>query len=155
MDTASSVAARAGHEVLITRIFAAPRELVFKSWSDPEHRAKWFGPKGFTATIIEDDVRTGGAYHYRMRGPNFEQDWRGVYRDVVVPERLVFTWPRTARHPEVTDTIVTVTFEDLGGKTRLTLHHGTFETIGQRDDHNEGWNSALDCLEEFVRAANA
>ena len=156
MDTESSTAAEAIGQVVITRIFDAPRALVFKAWTDPEHLAKWFGPKGFTATILENDARTGGAYHFRMRNPNFDQDWRGTYREVLAPERLVFTWPRTARHPEVTNTIVTVTFDDLGGdKTRLTLRHATFDTIQQRDDHNGGWNSALDRLAELVESANA
>jgi uncharacterized protein YndB with AHSA1/START domain len=155
MDTESSIATGAGHEVVITRIFDAPRSLVFKAWTDPEHLAKWFGPKGFTATIIENDARTGGAYHFRMRSPDYDQNWRGIYREVVAPERLVFTWPTTARHPEVTDTIVTVTFEDIAGKTRLTLRHAIFETIAQRDDHNGGWNSALDRLGELVEYTDA
>jgi uncharacterized protein YndB with AHSA1/START domain len=156
MDTESSTAAgMAGHEVVITRIFNAPRSLVFKAWTDPEHLSKWFGPKGFMATIIENDARTGGAYHFHMRSPNFDQHWHGIYREVVAPERLVFTWPTTTRHPEVTNTVVTVSFEDVGGgKTRLTLRHATFDTIGQRDDHGGGWNSAFDRLAELVESAN-
>ena len=145
----------AGHEVVITRIFDAPRALVFKAWTDPELRAKWFGPTGFTATVHENDARTGGAYHFHMRGPDYDGHWHGIYREVVEPERLMFTWPTTTRHPEVKDTIVTVTFEDVGGKTRLTLRHATFETIAQRDDHNGGWSSTLDRLAEFVEAAHA
>src|ERR1700683_2020945 len=155
MGTESSIAnATAGHEVVITRIFDAPRSLVFKAWTDPEHLAKWFGPKGFTATIIENDARAGGAYHFRMRGPSSAEDSRGVYREVIAPERLVFTWPTTTRHPDVTDTIVTVTLEDVGGKTRLTLRPATFATIAYRDDHNGGWNSAFDRLAELVESAN-
>ena len=157
MDTASSVAAKTGHEVVITRIFDAPRSLVFKAWTDPEHLAKWFGPQGFTATVFENDARTGGAYHFHMRGPNYDGQWRGIYREVIEPERIVFTWPKTrpleANSPS--DTIVTVTFEDVGGKTRLTLRHATFETEAARDDHNGGWNSTLDRLAEFVQVANA
>ena len=135
-------------EVLITRIFDAPRELVFKAWTDPEHLVKWYGPKGFTATVIEAEVRTGGTYHFHMRGPNYDDHWRGVYREVTPPERLVFTWPRGPA------SVVTLTFEDLGGKTRLTLHHGLFETIESRDQHNHGWNSSLDCLDEYLKAAH-
>ena len=155
MGTESSIAGvTAGHEVVITRIFNAPQSLLFKAWTDREHLAKWFGPRGFTTTIIENDARTGGAYHFRMRGPNVDEYWRGIYREVVAPERLVFTWPTTTRHPEVTDTVVTVTFEDVGGKTRLTLRHATFATIAHRDDHNGGWNNAFDRLAELVESAN-
>ena len=71
------------------------------------HLVKWFGPKDFSATVIENDVRTGGTYHFHMRGPNYDDHWRGTYREVVPPERLVFTWPAGP------DSIVTVTFEDV------------------------------------------
>jgi uncharacterized protein YndB with AHSA1/START domain len=155
MEASSSTASSAGHEVVITRILDAPRALVFKAWTDPEHLAKWFGPRGFSTTVIENDARTGGAYHFHMRAPNVDDHWRGTYREVIAPERIVFTWPTTMRHPEVTGTIVTVTLQDVGGKTRLTLRHATFQTIAQRDDHNGGWNSALDRLTEFVESANA
>ena len=153
METSSSAESTAGHEVVITRIFDAPRALVFKAWTDPEHLAKWFGPRGFTATVHQNDARTGGAYHFHMRGPNIDDQWRGTYREVVAPERIVFTWPKTVRHPEVTDTIVTVTLEDVGGKTRLTLRHATFHSGAQRDDHNGGWNSTLDRLADYIVTA--
>jgi len=149
METSSTVAANAGdREVVITRIFDAPRSLVFKAWTEPEHMVKWFGPKDFTATIIENDVRSGGLYHFHMRGPNYDDHWKGIYREVVPPERLVFTWPAG---PE---SLVTVTFEDHGGKTKLTLRHGIFETVARRDDHNRGWNSSLDCLAEYLKVAH-
>lgn len=135
-------------EVVITRIFDAPRELVFKAWTDPEHLVKWFGPKDFSATIIESEVRTGGTYHFHMRGPNYDDHWRGVYREVVPPERLAFTWPAGP------DSIVTVTFEDVAGKTKLTLRHGVFETVDARDRHEHGWNSTLDCLADYLEVAH-
>ena len=120
MGASSSVSTAAGFECVITRVFDAPRELVFELWTDPKHLAQWFGPKDFTANIIENDVRSGGAYHFHMRGPNYDEHWRGIYREVVTPERLVFTWGPWIR-ASTGDTLVTVTFEDVGGKTRLTL----------------------------------
>lgn len=148
MGASSNIGAQPSErEVLISRVFEAPRELVFKAWTDPEHLAKWFGPKDFSATVIEADVRTGGTYHFRMQGPNYDREWRGVYREVKPPERLVFTWPAGP------DSVVTLTFEELGAKTRLTLHHGMFPNLEERDRHNEGWNSALDCLTEHLEAA--
>ena len=147
MGAGSNLAA-SEREVVISRIFDAPRELVFKAWTDPEHLVKWFGPKDFSATVIESDVRTGGTYHFHMRGPNYDDHWRGVYREVKPPERLVFTWPAGP------DSMVTLTFEDLGGKTRLTLRHGVFETVEARDRHEHGWNSSLDCLAEYLKVAS-
>jgi uncharacterized protein YndB with AHSA1/START domain len=153
MGTSSKVAGNSEREVVITRIFDAPRSLVFKAWTEPEHLAKWFGPQDFTATIIQSDLRTGGAYHFHMRGPNYDDHWKGTYREVVPPERLAFTWPAgSTSHPlRPTESIVTVTFEDLSGKTKLTLRHGMFETVAQRDDHQRGWNSTLDCLAEHLK----
>jgi len=154
MGASSNIASSAGFECVVTRVFDAPRSLVFKMWTDPEHRAKWFGPRGFTATIIENDVRPGGAYHFHMRGPNYDDHWRGIYREVIEPERLVFTWLPRHRGVPINDTLVTVTFEDVNGKTRLTLRHATFPTEAIRDDHTGGWNSTLDRLAELVEMAH-
>ena len=153
MGASSNVSTGAGFECVITRVFDAPRELVFGMWTDPKHLAKWFGPKGFTATIIENDVRSGGTYHFHMRGPNYDDHWRGVYREVVAPERLVFTWGGGSPPPPAS-TVVTVTFEDVNGKTRLTLRHATFPSEAMRDDHTRGWNSTLDRLAELVEEAH-
>jgi uncharacterized protein YndB with AHSA1/START domain len=149
MDATSNTTANASErEVTITRVFNAPRTLVFKAWTDSEHLVKWFGPADFKATIIRNDVRTGGAYDFHMQGPNYDDHWKGIYREVLPPERIVFTWPAG---PE---SIVTVTFEDLGAKTRLTLHHGIFETVTARDNHQRGWNSTLDCLAEYLKVTH-
>ncbi len=149
MENSSNVVTNASdREVLITRVFDAPRSLVFKAWTDPAMLIQWFGPRDFTATIIENDVRTGGAYDFHMRGPNYDDQWKGVYREVTPPQRLAFTWPAGP------NSIVTVTFEDLGGKTKLTLHHGVFETVEARDRHNQGWNSTLDCLADYLKVAH-
>jgi len=144
MGAGSNVTSDTSLEVVITRVFDAPRALVFKAWTQPEMLVKWFGPRDFTATIIQNDVRSGGVYDFHMRGPNYDDHWTGVYREVVPPERIVFTWPAGP------NSLVTVTFEDLGGKTRLTLHHGVFETVDARDRHAHGWNSTLDCLADYL-----
>jgi uncharacterized protein YndB with AHSA1/START domain len=149
MGTSSNVAANAAErEVVITRIFDAPRSLVFKAWTEPEHMVKWFGPKDFTAAIIQNDLRPGGAYDFHMRGPNYDDHWKGIYREVVPPERLVFTWPAGP------DSLVTVIFEELDGKTKLTLRHGIFETVAARDNHHRGWSSTLDSLADYVKVAH-
>jgi uncharacterized protein YndB with AHSA1/START domain len=146
MSPSSSVAS--DREVVITRIFDAPRHLVFRAWTESAHLAKWFGPKDFTATVIHNDVRTGGSYEFHLVGPNYDDHWKGTYREVAPPERLAFTWPAGP------NSLVTLTFEDLDGKTRLTLRHGVFETVDARDRHQHGWTSSLDCLEEYLRVAH-
>jgi uncharacterized protein YndB with AHSA1/START domain len=148
MGTSSNVAGSATFEVVITRVFDAPRALVFNAWTQPEMLAKWFGPKGFSATTIQNDVRPGGAYDFHMRGDNYDDHWTGTYREVVPPERLAFTWPAGPQ------SLVTLLFEDLSGKTRLTLRHSGFASEDARARHQNGWNSALDCLAEYLEVAH-
>src|SRR5713226_3505963 len=78
--------------LVITRVFDAPRELVFKVWTDPKHLALWWGPHGFTNPVCEVDLRPGGSILIHMRGPNgVVYPMKGVYREIIEPERLVFT----------------------------------------------------------------
>ena len=80
------------HELIITLVFNAPRALVFKAWKDPKHVARWWGAKGFTNPVCEMDVRQGGALRIVMRAPDgTDYPMRGIYREIVEPERLVFT----------------------------------------------------------------
>lgn len=101
------------------------------------------------------DVRPGGAFRFCMRGPEGDDHrLRGVYREVVEPERLVFTWAwegegGTLGH----ETVLTVTFEEHGEKTRLTLHQAVFESVTARDAHQGGWTSGLEHLAEYLAAA--
>ena len=142
--------------LVITRVFDAPRELVFNAWTQSEHMAKWFGPRGFTSKVLKNDPRPGGAYRIYMQGPNNDDHWtQGVYREVVPPERLVMvgSWADANGNPTRPETTVTVLLEDLGGKTKLTLHNAVFESVTARDEHNSGWNSALDCLAEYLASA--
>src|SRR3954464_8496839 len=88
-NTAVVVAER---EVLITREFDAPRELIFKAWTDPEQLKHWFAPHGCTVEFRHLDVRPGGTFHSCIRNPSFHDCWcNGVYQEVVAPGRLVFT----------------------------------------------------------------
>lgn len=107
----------------LVREFNAPRELVFKVWTDPKHTAQWWGPHGFTNPVCEMDVRVGGAYRIVMRGPDgAEYPGKGVYLEVVEPERLVMTDAFDQDDKPADETVWTVTFEDIGGRTRLTIH---------------------------------
>src|SRR4029453_17854672 len=88
----SATTTSAERELILTRVFDAPRSLVFKAWTEPEYLVRWWGPQGFTTTIIRNAVRPGGAYRVHMRGPEGDDHWpQGVYREVVEPERLVMT----------------------------------------------------------------
>lgn len=136
-------------ELLITRDFAAPRDLVYAAWTRPEHLARWWGPQGFVNIAWQMDVRPGGTWFRRMQAPDGTlMTKRGVYREVVPPERLVFTYLNEyADGTRDGATLVTVTFEECGAGTRLTLRHAGFETAASRDGHEGGWSS---CLERFA-----
>ena len=141
-------------ELVITRILDAPRELVFKAWTEPDRVIRWWGPRGFTTAHYELDFRPDGAYRVCMRSPEGTEHWqRGVCREVVEPERLVFTfaWEDSEGKPGH-ETVVTVTLAEFGAKTKLTLHQAVFETVTARDLHQGGWASALECLAEYLAA---
>ena len=139
-------------EIIITRRFAAPRELVFKVWTEPQHLAKWWGPKALTILSSELDVRPGGAWRRCLRSPDGTVHWkRGVYSEIVPPQSLVFTYEDedgdgNASH----QTLVTVTFVDIGGKTELTLHQAVFETQAAHKSHQLGWAGSLEGLAEYL-----
>jgi uncharacterized protein YndB with AHSA1/START domain len=156
MGAAANLVQEPADRVLtIERVFDAPRSLVFKAWTEPEHTARWWGPRGFTSTVLKNELRPGGAYRIHMLGPDGDHWSQGIYREVVPPERLVMvgSWADAHGNPTRPETTLTLLFEDLGGKTRLTLHNAVFESVTARDMHNSGWSSALDCLAEYLAAA--
>jgi uncharacterized protein YndB with AHSA1/START domain len=110
-------------EIVITRVFDAPRELVFKAWTDPKRLAQWWGPKGFTNPVCEVDARVGGAWHMVMRAPDGnEYPSGGTYREIVEPERLVFTNNAVDKDGKaIIEGLTIVTFAQDGAKTKLTL----------------------------------
>ena len=142
------VEGRHAGEMILTRVVDAPRELMWKLWTEPEHIRKWWGPKGFTLPGCEMDFRTGGAYRYVMRGPDGQDNpFHGVYREIVRNERIVFTaiLDNLPGHELVT----TVTFADEGGKTKLTVRQTTppgVPGLGQ----NQGWSETLERLADLV-----
>jgi uncharacterized protein YndB with AHSA1/START domain len=156
MGAATNLVTEPADRVLtITRIFDAPRSLVFKAWTDSDHIARWWGPRGFKSDVIKNDLRPGGAYRIHMLGPDGDHWTQGVYREVVPPERLVMvgSWADAQGNPTRPETTLTLLFEDVGGKTKLTLHNAIFESVTARDLHNGGWNSSLDCLAEYLATA--
>ncbi len=137
-------------ELTIRRSFDAPRDLVYRMWTEPEHLERWCCPTGFTITHAEGDVREGGRFRTCMRSPDGEEHWLGgKYLELVRPEKVVFThsWERDDAAPE---TIVTVTLEERAGKTQLTLHQAFFASVASRDGHLGGWEQTLDSLERHL-----
>jgi len=152
-------------ELVITRIFDAPRELVWKAWTEPERVKRWWGPQGFTAPFCRIDLRVGGTCLYCMQSPEGRDYWStGVYREIVPPERIVCTdsfadekgnvvpashygmsgdWPLAL--------VVTVTFEEQGGRTTFTLRHAGFPSGEMRDLAKAGWDTSFDKLAESLR----
>ena len=139
--------------LLLTRTFDAPRQLVFKAWTAPEHVMRWWGPHGFKVISCEMDVRAGGTWRIHMRGPRGQDDRQHlVYREIIEPERIVFSYAfEDAMGKPGHETTVTVEFAELGSKTELTLHQAIFETAEVRNDHVSGWGGALDHFAEYLK----
>jgi len=149
----------AQRELTLTRIIDAPRELVFKAWTEPEQVAKWWGPDGFTAPVVELDPRPGGALRVDMQGPDgVVYPNTGEFLEVVEPERLVVTTRLLDGDGNVlVEDVNTITFEDEGGKTKVTVHarviKATPEAAEALEGMDDGWNQTLDRMVRFVTNA--
>lgn len=155
----------AAKELVITRMFDAPRELVWKAWTDPNHVMRWWGPKNFTSPFCTIDLRVGGKYLFCMRSPEGQEFWSaGVYKEIVPPERLVWTDNFADKEGNVVpasavgmpgdwpdELLVTLTFEDLGRKTKMTLVHEGLPAGEMTDMTSAGWNESLDKLAETLK----
>jgi uncharacterized protein YndB with AHSA1/START domain len=149
----------AAPELVITRVFDAPRELVFKAWTDPKQVAQWWGPRGFTNPVCELDVRPGGAIRIHMRAPDGTvYPMTGVYQEVVEPERLVFICAALDEkgHP-LFEVLTTVTFAEQGGKTTQKMQASVVKTTPAAAPHiagmEAGWTQSLERLEAYVAKA--
>lgn len=172
----SATAAVEQPEVLMTRIFDAPRELVFKAFSEAEALAQWWGPKGMAMTVAKLEFRPGGTFHYNMKTPDGATNWWGrlVYREIVPPSKIVFLnsfadeHANPARNPYLPAWPIelesTVTFEDQNGKTKVTMRgvpHNASESERQafaagRKGMEYGFsNSAWPQLEAYLAKAQA
>lgn len=137
----------------IKRTFAAPRERVFRAWTDAKQFALWFHPStDYTTVITRLDLRVGGAYSLEMhhKGGNVSR-LQGTYKEVKPPEKLIFTWSWLRDTPSP-DTLVTVEFRDLGASTEVCVTHQNFLNPEDRDKHNQGWTGCLAQLETYFVA---
>ena len=151
--TDSSTASTADREIVITRVINARRELVFEAWTDPKHLPEWWGPNGFTTTTQEITVKPGGVWRFIMHGHGVDYQNRIVYMEIAKPERLVYSHGAEEGDPQQFH--VTVTFENHGGKTLVTMR-SVFPSAAQRDKvvkefkAIEGGNQTLDRLERHL-----
>jgi uncharacterized protein YndB with AHSA1/START domain len=143
-------------ELTLVRHFDAPRDLVFRMWTDPKHLAQWFGPKHFTNPIAEVDPKAGGRIRVVMRAPTGEDyPMDGIFREVVKNEKLVFTNNAVDKSGGILiQAVTTVTFEDDKGRTKMTLHtdaYGLVDIAAQMlDGMKDGWSQSFDKLDEAL-----
>ena len=140
----------------LTRYFAAPRERVFRAWTDPEALAAWFGPEGVQTRKVQVDLRPGGRYSLEMYEADGEvYPLSGVYQEIVPPERLVMTWIWGHGVLEGHETLLTIELREADGGTELTLLHERLPTPSAREKHEEGWTSAFTVLEKYLKSKAA
>ena len=142
-------------EMVIERVFDAPREMVWKAWTDPEHVAQWWGPNGMTTRVDELDLRPGGSWRYVMLAPNgTEYPQSGIFREVVAPETIVTSAEFKVGVALPQEVVLTYRFDDLGNKTKLTMRvaHSSAEERRQAEDMGAagGWSSNFDSLDEHL-----
>jgi len=156
-------------EFVISRAFDAPRDKVWKAWTDREQLMQWFGPKGFTMTTAKLDFRPGGTFHYCLRSSDEKEMWgKFIYREIVAPERIVLVNSfsdekgNLTRHPSSPtwpmEMLTTTTFTEEKGKTTVTVRwiplnptddeRKTFE--GARDGMRQGWTGTFDHLSDYL-----
>ncbi len=134
----------------IARTFPAPREKVFKAWTDAEALKSWFAPSGKYVTRIPVlEARAGGRYRIEMEIDGKVHTVVGTFQEVKPPEKLVFTW-KWETEPQHGETVVTIELFDRGGKTEVALTHEKFPSDAARDEHNKGWTGCLDRLGQYV-----
>lgn len=150
---------RGDREIVISRVFDAPRKLVWSAWTDPKHISQWWGPRGFDAPPCEIDLRPGGNFVVNLNGPDGNiYPCRGTFREVIEPERIVYDGPPNepagcgAGIPP--DATVTITFDEIDAGTELTIH-----TLLASEQHRqaaraegfiEGWQQSLNRLAEEI-----
>ena len=142
----------AERENVITRVFNAPRELVFQAWTDPKHLINWWGPRGFTNSVKEINVKSGGVWLFTMNGPHGNFPSRVVFEEIVAPQSLILRIDSGVENDPFQFEMI-VTFEEEGNKTKLTMRQ-VFSTKAIRDTLDnefkavEGAHQTLDKLEE-------
>jgi uncharacterized protein YndB with AHSA1/START domain len=137
--------------VQLKRTFQAPRERVFRAWTDPKELVRWFHVSGDYSTLVPElDLRVGGKYRVEMhhKGGNVHK-LLGTYREIKPPERVVFTWGWES-DPNAPESLVTVEFHDLGAATEILLSHELLPNAEERGKHEHGWTGCLEQLAQYL-----
>jgi uncharacterized protein YndB with AHSA1/START domain len=173
MSPNKSDAAAKSLDFVLSRVFDAPRDLVWKAFTDPERMKHWWGPKGFTVIASKMDLRPGGTYHYGMKAPDGSAMWgKFKFREIEPPQRLVFINSfsdeagGTTRHPMAPtwplEMLSTFTFEELpGGKTKFTIRWAAYNATADEqktfdaghDSMRMGWGGTMEQLEAYLAKA--
>ena len=159
-------------EFVTSRVFAAPRELVFDVWTQERHLSKWFAPKGFEILGGSVDLRVGGIYHYGLRSPEGQEMWgKWIFREIKRPEKLVVVVSFSDRDRGITvhpgnpnwprQTLSTTTFEAQGDRTLLTVRWKPYEAtelerktfVEGKASMQQGWGGTLELLEAHLAQA--
>jgi len=146
-------------ELVVDRTYNAPRDLVWKVFTDPAHARHWMGPRHHPAVAFEQDVRVGGRWSLTLKsvedGKLLKQG--GVFREIAPRERVVYTMSWDEAHPaNGPEMLISIDFSDAGAdKTRVVFRQEGLPSIPERDGHNEGWNSAFDRIDDLLLVAKA
>lgn len=136
--------------LVIKRMFEAPRDLVWKVWSDPNQAKEWWGPNGFTLPFVEMDQRPGGKWRAHMRAPDGKDFWQhGVYREIVPPEKTVYTFIWDAEPDQ--EMLITVLFAARGNKTEMTFRQEGFKSADEKAGHEDGWKQTFDRMSAYIK----
>ncbi len=166
MDRESLTSPPPGSILVIERVFDAPRERVWTAWTDPDLVKRWWGPRGFTSPVCRISLRVGGAYFLCMRSPEGKDYCNtGFYREIVPLERIVATNSFADEKGNIVsatsygmspgfarEMLQTVTFEERGGKTKMTLSHAGIPPGADMTNAREGWSQSFDKLADLLAA---
>lgn len=137
-----------------SRIFTASLQLVFSAWIDPDGLRSWWEPGGTTVESAQVDLRVGGRYRIKSTAPqrNLTIIISGIYREVSIPQRLVYTWTWQEANDIllVEDSLVTIEFKALGTQTQISLVHTGFSSLVARDRHIDGWRQTLESFDGYL-----
>jgi uncharacterized protein YndB with AHSA1/START domain len=137
--------------LVLTRVFDAPVDLVWRCFTEQEHLAKWSAPHGYTIPKGEGNLNVGGKWRCCMRAPDGGEHWLGgTYREIVPRQRLVMTHAWEENGKPGPETLVTVRFEAVGDRTKVTLEQSGFASDASRDGHRGGWSECFDLLAEHL-----
>jgi|HubBroStandDraft_2_1064218.scaffolds.fasta_scaffold32223_4 uncharacterized protein YndB with AHSA1/START domain len=137
----------------VRRTFQAPRERVFRAWTNAQELARWFAPSAeYSTKVPELDLKVGGKYKVEMhhKGGNIHTV-EGTYREIKPPEKIAFTW-RWESDAATHESLVTIEFLDQGSSTEILLTHAQLPSVEEREKHAHGWNGCLEQLARFVEA---